>query len=103
METIDQHCEGCAMGKQYRQLSTKKTGNNTNQMLEVTHGEICGHMNADLVRNLRYFVSFIDDYSQFITVYMIKQKLEAFTKFKEFLNLVENQTRLKFKRFRYNN
>ena len=34
---------------------------------------------------------------------MIKKKSEAFEKFKEFINLVENQTRHKVKRFRCNN
>ncbi len=35
-------------------------------------------------RNL-YFVSFIDDYSDFSTVYAIKSKNEVFSKFKEFV------------------
>ncbi|KAD4888008.1 hypothetical protein E3N88_20081 [Mikania micrantha] len=39
----------------------------------------------------RYFVSFIDDYSQYAYVYLMKHKHETFEKFKEFQNEVENQ------------
>lgn len=46
-----------------------------------------------------YFVTFIDDYLRFITVYMIKQKSEVFEKFKKFINFDENQMGQKVKGF----
>ena len=46
----------------------------------------------------RYFVTFIDDYSRYTTVYMMKHKSEVLAKFTEFVNLVENRTGLKVKR-----
>ncbi|KAI3731931.1 hypothetical protein L1987_63124 [Smallanthus sonchifolius] len=39
----------------------------------------------------RYFVSFIDDYSRYAYVYLMKHKHETFEKFKEFQNEVEKQ------------
>ncbi|KAD1781287.1 hypothetical protein E3N88_42293 [Mikania micrantha] len=39
----------------------------------------------------RYFVSFIDDYSRYAYVYLMKHNYETFEKFKEFQNEVENQ------------
>ena len=38
-----------------------------------------------------YFITFIDDYSRFGYVYLMKRKSEAFEKFKEFRVEVENQ------------
>lgn len=88
MEVFNQNCEGCVVGKQHRQLFRKKSENNTSQSLELIHSHICGPMNVDSVGSSKFFVTFIDDYSRFITVYMIKQKSEAFEQFKEFINLV---------------
>jgi transposase InsO family protein len=39
----------------------------------------------------RYFITFIDDYSRFTYVYLLRTKDEAFGKFKEFKKMVENQ------------
>ncbi len=42
-----------------------------------------------------YFVTFIDDYSQFITVYFLKKKFDVFSMFQSYKALVEIQTRMK--------
>ena len=38
-----------------------------------------------------YFVTFTDDFSRFVHVYLIKQKSEVIEKFREYKNEVENQ------------
>ena len=38
----------------------------------------------------RYFISFIDDYSRKVCVYFLKNKSEAFAKFKKWKAEVEN-------------
>ena len=38
-----------------------------------------------------YFITFIDDYSRFGYVYLMKRKSKVFEKFKEFRDEVENQ------------
>ena len=71
-----------AIGNQHRQPFSRKTGNIISQiMLELIHSDIFGPMNVDSEEGSRFFESFIDDYSWFITVYMIKDKSDAFTKF----------------------
>ena len=65
-------------------------------MLEAIHSDIRGLMNTNSMKTSRY-LCLLFDYLQFITVYIIKQKLEAFTKFKEFLKLVKNKIGLKVK------
>jgi hypothetical protein len=39
-----------------------------------------------------YFLTFIDDFSGKAWVYMLKEKKEVLSKFKEFKNLVEKQS-----------
>ena len=38
-----------------------------------------------------YFITFIDDYSQYGYLYLMRYKSEAFERFKEFINEVEKQ------------
>ncbi|GJR44326.1 retrovirus-related pol polyprotein from transposon TNT 1-94 [Tanacetum coccineum] len=51
----------------------------------------------------RYFLSIVDDYSRRVWVYILIFKREAFGKFKEWKQLVENQTRRTVKKPRTDN
>jgi hypothetical protein len=44
-----------------------------------------------------YYVSFIDDYSKFVWIYLIRQKSEVFRCFQDFQNLVERQFNCKIR------
>ena len=54
-------------------------------------------MNTTLVGGNRYFLIFIDDYSQKTWIYFLKEKSEVFGYFKSFKALVENQSGYKLK------
>jgi hypothetical protein len=43
------------------------------------------------VGRFKYYMSFIDDFSKFIWVYLLKNKSEVFRNFHEFQTLVEQQ------------
>lgn len=45
----------------------------------------------------RYIITFIDDFSKYTTVYLLKNKSDAFEKFQDFLKEVENQFGRKIK------
>ena len=51
----------------------------------------------------KYFVTFIDNFSRKIWIYLIKAKSECFDKFKEFKAQVEKECKKKIKVFRSNN
>ncbi|KAH9704361.1 Integrase catalytic domain-containing protein [Citrus sinensis] len=51
----------------------------------------------------RYLITFIDDYSRKLWVYILKYKSEALDKFKEWTALMENQRRKKVKRLKTDN
>ena len=81
-EAMDQNCEGCAMGKQQRQPFPKKVKSITTGLLKLNHSEVCGPMDVPSVGVSRYFVTVIDHFSRYTTVYMIKQKSDVFPKFR---------------------
>ena len=70
-------------------------------MLELVHSDVCGPMSTQARGGYEYFITFIDDYSRFGYVYLMKQKFEAFEKYKEFKAEVENQLGKHIKAIRY--
>jgi len=58
-------------------------------------------MNGELTKGgSRYFITFIDDYTRFCHVYMLKTKDETLHYFKTYKAEVENQLERKIKRLR---
>ena len=52
---------------------------------------MCGGPALESVGRKKYYVSFIDDFSKFTWIYLLKNKSEVFQKFHDFQNLVERQ------------
>ena len=59
------------------------------KLLEIIHSDVCGLMTTLAREGFSYFITFIDDYSRYGYVYLMKYKSEAFEKFKEFRQEVE--------------
>ncbi|GJT82269.1 retrovirus-related pol polyprotein from transposon TNT 1-94 [Tanacetum coccineum] len=54
--------------------------------------DLCGPSQVESLGGKMYFLSIVDDYSRRVWVYILRFKHEAFGKFKEWKQLVENQT-----------
>lgn len=76
-------CEPCIMGKMTRQPFNGK-GYRANKPLEVVHTDVCGPISPTTWDGFRYFVTFLDDYTHMVVVYLLKNKFEVFEKFKEY-------------------
>ena len=87
------------MGKQCRMRF--KTA--TRKIKGYVHSDIWGLVQVVSKGGARYFMSFIDDYSKKVWVYFLKNRSEAFAKFKKWKAEVENQARRKIKCLRSNN
>ena len=76
------HCAYCAKGKQHkchmrgRLFPSKHRG-------EMNHSDVCGPMTINSVRGSRYFVTFIDEYSGYVTVACIYEKSDVQLEFKK--------------------
>ena len=65
--------------------------------LELIHTDLWGPAHTISKNGNRYYITFIDAYSRFTWIYIIKQKSEALHTFVNFKNQVELQTGLKIK------
>ena len=77
-------CNGCIYGKGHRSPIPKKRSTNTNSVLQLIHSDVNGPFEVPSMGVSRYFITFIDDYSKWITVYPMKQKSEGLVCFKKF-------------------
>ncbi|KAK7287237.1 hypothetical protein RIF29_00393 [Crotalaria pallida] len=92
-------CEICLESK-----STKKSHNNNFQreteLLNLIHTDL-GDLKQTITRGgKKYYVTFIDDFSRYVKVYLLKNKDEAFDMFLLYKAEVENQLEKKIKRVR---
>ena len=88
-------CEICIQAK-----ITKKpfpSVEKNSELLDLVHSDIC-ELNGVLTRGgKRYFITFIDDFSKYTRVYLLRNKDEAFDMFKRYKSEVENQKNRKIK------
>lgn len=92
-------CKICTQCKRTH-LPFKKDGIRAVSLLQIIQSDVCGPMYENSIGGAKYYVSFIDDFSRKVFVYIIKQKSQVFECFKKFKALVENQTDKKIKIFR---
>ena len=69
----------------------KAKGNRAKQLLELVHSDLCGPMNIQARGGYEYFVIFIDDYSRYGYIYLLRHKSECFEKLKEYKAKTEKQ------------
>ena len=72
-------------------------------MLDLVHTDVYGRLNPRSVGGSEYFVTFVDDKSRFVWVYMLKSKGEVFLRFREWQAMVELSTSQKLKVLRSDN
>jgi hypothetical protein len=59
-------------------------------LLELVHIDVCGLMSSVARGSFQYFITFTNDFSIHVYIYLMRHKLESFQKFKEFQNEVKN-------------
>ena len=80
-------CVNCINGKQTNK--SKKGAKRSTNLLEIIHTDIyCPDMDAN---SPKYFITFIDDYSRYMYLYLLRSKDEVLDAFKVFKAEVENQ------------
>ncbi|GJR72520.1 retrotransposon protein, putative, ty1-copia subclass [Tanacetum coccineum] len=88
-ESFDQ-CVSCLSGKMTRKPFPHRTERATD-LLRIIHTDVCGPLRHVSRQGASYFITFMDDYSRYGYVYLLKHKHEVFETFKVFKNEVENQ------------
>ncbi|CAM8944369.1 unnamed protein product [Rhodiola kirilowii] len=100
IEVERETCVSCLLGKQTRQSFPQSTSYRATQALELIHGDLCGTITPSTPSHKRYIFVIIDDYSRYMWTILLKEKSEAFDKFKAFKKLAEQETGAVVKTFR---
>lgn len=87
-------CVKCMKGKMTK--GNKKGSTRSSGLLELIHTDICGPFPAGITGHTS-FITFIDDHSRYMYLYLIKEKSESLEMFKTFKVEVENQLDRKIK------
>ena len=74
-------CKHCQHGKQTR-VNFKTKEHMTSHILELVHTDLCGPTRTKILQGDYYFMLLIDDYTRMTWVTFLKEKSEAFEKFK---------------------
>lgn len=93
-------CGSCLLGKQVRQSFPQATSFRATNILELVHGDLYGPITPPTAAQNRYIFVLIDDHSRYMWSVLLKEKGEAFKKFKIFKACVEQETGVTIKTFR---
>jgi hypothetical protein len=96
------NCEVCKLAKQTK-LPFSHSTSTSGARFDLIHSDVWGPAPIESYNGFKYFVIFIDDFSRTTWLYLLKSKDEVFSRFKEFLCLIENQFNAKLKNFRSDN
>ncbi|CAI5715318.1 unnamed protein product [Peronospora farinosa] len=98
-------CDGCARGKMTNSPFSHTSGSEvkTSRPLEVVHTDLMGPMNPKSKGGALYVLTFINDYSRFVYVYLLAAKSQVLERFKAFRAMVKKQTNCKIKCIRSDN
>lgn len=96
-------CDACVFGKQSREPFDKTHKIRSTRPLELIHSDVCGHFPEPTHDGFRYFVTFMDDYTHFLVVYLMKHKSEVFLKFQEYEAMVTAQFSQRISKLRSDN
>ena len=91
-------CSACVFGKATRSVIPKQRSSSRAQnCLDLVHSDVCGPLEVHSVGGSRYFITFVDDHSNWVVVYTMRNKSEAFAKYKLFEKFAETHTGRKVK------
>jgi len=82
-------CDSCQRAKSH-QLPYPSSSSESSAPLALIFSDVWGPACDSFGRN-KYYVSFIDDYSKFTWIYLLKHKSEVFQRFREFQSFVERK------------
>ena len=90
-------CESCQMGKLTLAQFKSKSFTSLEKPLQIVHMNLCGPSRKEGTGGEHYFMLVIDDFSRLTWVSFLREKSDAFEKFKKFNALAENHIGRKLK------
>ena len=82
------YCPECEVSSNHHNPSPSETHTHSDQVLGHVFSNVC-EVQTITCEGFRYFITFVDDFSQHLVVYPMKNKSDVLKKFKEYLTEVE--------------
>ncbi|KAG8872343.1 hypothetical protein FRB98_009677 [Tulasnella sp. 332] len=89
-------CEHCVAGKQYCDPFPKAAEHCSNETGRLIHSDLYGPL-PKTPNGWQYWITFVNDYSRYKHVYLLKKKSDAFARLKEYVAEVETKFGVKVK------
>ena len=89
-------CKNCQIGKMGK-TSFKRKNYHSKEVLEIVHIDLCGPIGIERYIGDKLSILYVDDYSRMMIVMYLKEKYEAFQKFKWYVERVEKEIGNKLK------
>jgi hypothetical protein len=83
-------CDACELAKHTRGTYPSR-GLRSEKPFEVIHSDVWGPCEVHSVSGHRWFVTFIDCFSRYTWLYLLKHKSDVFVVFKDLYALIQNQ------------
>ena len=92
------NCTSCVYGKATRSVIPRfRSSGRASQLLGLVHRDICGPLEVQSIGGARYYITFIDDHSNWSVVYPMRKKSDAIHYYQLFLNASQTQIGSKLK------
>ncbi len=90
-------CDVCIKSKIVSKPFPKAATSRASAPLELIHSDVIYVLSPESIRGEKYVLTFVDDYSRFSVIYLLKHKSDVFEKFLDFKALVERQLNAQIK------
>ncbi len=91
------NCKGCIYGKSTRAAIPKASDTRAKAILDLVHSDVSGTVDVLSLGGSGYFITCIDDHSNWTNVYPMRAKSGSFAMFQRFHKYAEKQTGSKAK------
>lgn len=93
-------CVGWCISKQPRKSYRNLIHSRTKSALEVVHSDVCGPMEVETLGGNKFFVTFTDEFTRKVWIYLLKKKSQVFRVFRKYKTMVEKQSKLSIQTLR---
>lgn len=97
------NCEACILAKMKRTPFPSVNSRQSSAILELIHSDVCGPMQTASIGGKKYFVTFIDDFSRMMVVYLMASKSEVLDRFRDYVQFMQASTEKKILKLRSDN
>lgn len=92
VQTDLSQCRGCIQGKSTRASFPSTSHHRASRPLELVHSDVAGPFSEKSLGGYRYFVTFIDDATYYVALYLMRKKSDVFPCFVEWKGFAEKFT-----------